>query len=490
MKKKLTDISYLRLMVIYLLSCALLLGLAVRSFNKISVSNNVEQMERMAGLLAEKVDESIAHVVSYAQNTSKLLYCDEQITPREVYDNLLNSIEGTFYTSAGMYTEKGEFYGKEAEREDLEKHGFVSQARLAGESYITEPYRSSITGRSVITIFEPVSWNGISRGEIFLTFSIRKLQELASSEVLKEESETFLMNAYSGNYVYCNDGTTHKAGNWNNLKLIKPDLKFAPGYSYDSFIKNMRSGVDKGVICFWIEGKKYTQAYISIKDMEGWYVGVRVENARLSDFLQEYAVRVVIYLAALVVITLLLVLILLRKEVLRKKDLEELSVIDSLTGVMNRRAFEECVRNYLREESEAGGIMVFVDVDNFKGINDKFGHAAGDMVLKAYAEAFRKCFRKTDFIGRFGGDEFIVFAKGAVPKSRMEEIFSCLRTETRGIRISESRKINVYFSAGLARCPGDAHDYEGLCECADQALYAVKAAGKDSFQWYGEMQKL
>lgn len=487
MKRKIADISYIRLMLIYLLSCTVLLVLAVRSFNTISVSNNVKQIERMAGLLAEKMNESINHVVSNAQNTSRLLYCDEQITPEEVYENLLDSIEGTSYTSAGMYTEKGEFFGMEAEKEDLEKHGFANKARITGESYITEPYRSSITGRSVITIFEPVFWENESRGEIFLTFSIRELQKMASSEVLREESETFLINAYSGNYVYCNDGTTHKSGNWNNLKLIKSALKFAPGYSYETFIKNMRSGADKGVICFWIDGKKYTQAYISIKDMEGWYVGVRIENAKLSDSLKEYAVKITLYLVMLVVITVLLVYILLRKEADRKKDLEELSVIDPLTKVMNRRAFEECVKSYLTDEGESEGILVFVDVDNFKGINDKFGHAAGDIVLKAYAEAFRKCFRRTDFIGRFGGDEFIVFAKGAVPKTRIEEIFACLRTETRGIVISDTMKVNVYFSAGLARYPKDATGYEELCECADKALYSVKASGKNSFQWYEKL---
>lgn len=484
MKKKIEDISYLRLMFCYLMVCLIILALAIRGFNTLSVSNNVSQMERMAGLLAEKVNGSISYMVAQAQNTAKLLYMSENISEKEVYEKLRESIQDTSYISAGIFTEDGSYYGLEAEKDDLEKHGFAEIARKRKDSYITEAYRSSLTGRSVITIFEPVSQNGVEKGEIFLTFSIKMLQEVASTEVLKDESETFLMNAYSGNYIYCNDGPGYKAGNWNNLKLARSEMKFEKGYSYEKFVKDMRSGVDKGVVCYWIDNKKYTQAYINIHEMDGWYAVVRIENDKLSDFFKEYAVKIIIYFVILAVVTALLVILLFRKEAARKKDLEKLSVIDPLTGIMNRRAFETCVRDYMREEENGKGILIFVDIDNFKGINDKFGHGVGDTVLKVCAEAFRKCFRRTDIVGRFGGDEFIIFVKGEVPSRRIEDIFSCIASETRDVQVSDTRRISVHYSAGLARYPKDAGDYEKLCECADQALYAVKAAGKASFRWY------
>mgnify|MGYP000827822418 CR=1 FL=1 len=99
---------------------------------------------------------------------------------------------------------------------------------------------------------------------------------------------------------------------------------------------------------------------------------------------------------------------------LEKKDKEiykGLSDTDALTGLFNRRAFQAAVDETLLKR--IAGVFIFIDVDNFKDYNDKYGHANGDLCLKHFAAAMKKCFPKDSILGRYGGDEFVVYIKNA-----------------------------------------------------------------------------
>lgn len=89
--------------------------------------------------------------------------------------------------------------------------------------------------------------------------------------------------------------------------------------------------------------------------------------------------------------------------------------IDPLTGVLNRRALESSVRDRIASEERFG--VLFLDVDHFKSVNDKYGHCVGDQVLKAAAGALRKGIRPGDVVGRYGGEEFMILVAGAGPES-------------------------------------------------------------------------
>ena len=101
---------------------------------------------------------------------------------------------------------------------------------------------------------------------------------------------------------------------------------------------------------------------------------------------------------------------------------ERAAATDPLTNVMNRRNFEMLVREAIqrRKRTEKCALLVF-DIDNFKKINDARGHQAGDQVLKEFSKILTEAFRKSDAIGRFGGDEFVVFVKGMPEKSDRSE---------------------------------------------------------------------
>lgn len=159
---------------------------------------------------------------------------------------------------------------------------------------------------------------------------------------------------------------------------------------------------------------------------------------------------------------------------------------DFLTGLYNRRALEDNIREYLAEKTELQGIQAFmlIDLDNFKSINDTFGHDYGDIVLKDVAEKLEKSYRDTDFTARLGGDEFVVFLKNCptidVVMMRAEQLEQMIKM------VYEKDGIGIAISASIGVCTIDNEnmDFNEIYKRADVALYHVKKAGKAGFKIY------
>jgi diguanylate cyclase len=156
---------------------------------------------------------------------------------------------------------------------------------------------------------------------------------------------------------------------------------------------------------------------------------------------------------------------------------------DSLTGIYNRSAFSEIVGERLLLSTE-GAFLLVLDIDDFKSINDTYGHLAGDMVLKGVSECCRKTLRGNDVFGRIGGDEFAAFLPG-IEKDNALPLAQRIRSSVERARIEfEGRRLSATISVGLAgtgraadlpRAPG----YEALFSKADAALYRSKENGRN-----------
>jgi diguanylate cyclase (GGDEF)-like protein len=159
-----------------------------------------------------------------------------------------------------------------------------------------------------------------------------------------------------------------------------------------------------------------------------------------------------------------------------------LAETDALTGVLNRRGSEEVLERFLRLAAGQGDPLAFavVDLDCFKGINDRCGHSVGDEVLARVARLLQKRFRAQDVVARWGGEEFVVGMYGmdrADGVQRLAEALEVLREEPFGTPEGES--FGVTFSAGVAEFDTDGRDLQALYRAADAAMYAAKRAGRD-----------
>jgi len=166
-------------------------------------------------------------------------------------------------------------------------------------------------------------------------------------------------------------------------------------------------------------------------------------------------------------------------------ELERLARIDPLTGVLNRRALFERLGSEFRRSRRYGRALtvMMIDIDHFKALNDRFGHATGDEVLAASAQQMASNLRESDAIGRYGGEEFAVI----LPETALADgafVAEKLRTAVEELQIESpdggAVPVQITVSAGVASIPDLATpDEQSLLNRADQALYAAKHAGRN-----------
>lgn len=171
------------------------------------------------------------------------------------------------------------------------------------------------------------------------------------------------------------------------------------------------------------------------------------------------------------------------REMREKESLLRKAEIDELTGIYNKATFRTRCREYLDRFADAHVAVLFADVDNFKEINDNFGHAAGDKILKDVSEKMQEVFTQDDILGRFGGDEFCALVKDT-DKEALVPVLERLVEELKGEYINDQHIVNVSASIGAVFSDEYGLDFEQLLDDADKALYFAKENGKSTYTVY------
>lgn len=172
-------------------------------------------------------------------------------------------------------------------------------------------------------------------------------------------------------------------------------------------------------------------------------------------------------------------------------EVKNLSITDPLTGLYSRYFFFDQLDRELgrSQRFQHPFSVVMVDLDHFKEFNDRYGHLAGDRLLRLVAETLTSAVRKTDVVGRFGGEEFVILLPHADSKGSMA-LAERLRelVERTGLRRSDREPpLKITISAGVATYPESGTTLEALLEHADQALYEAKRRGRNQVVHYHEL---
>lgn len=169
-----------------------------------------------------------------------------------------------------------------------------------------------------------------------------------------------------------------------------------------------------------------------------------------------------------------------------KHNLDHMAHFDTLTNLPNRCLFSDRLQQALLQAERCNGLLavMFIDLDNFKGVNDTLGHSAGDALLKLVAQRITDSLRKGDTVARLGGDEFILMLPelgSAQDASQVAQKILAALAQTFEL---DQHELHISASIGISIYPDDAADVDGMLSAADTAMYHAKKLGKNNSQFY------
>lgn len=279
------------------------------------------------------------------------------------------------------------------------------------------------------------AYRKITYGDNFFKFHER--QNLLSDDTLKKIRQDFKNEK---------DGTVR--------------LQTASTSDAAQYLSYTRLGINGWMICYIIPVADAQDAYDFIKSDESILLGI------------------------FLILVLLLVLYIIRTNRKQNEELIRTAELDGLTGAYNKRATEAYINKILTQMPDEKGTFVILDVDKFKDVNDRYGHAAGDTVLHELAKTFFRHFRKDDIIGRIGGDEFVIYMRNIESKEIASARVKNLIENVRSLPFEEMNGNHVTISVGIAFVPEAGNCYMDLYKNADTALYETKQNGKDGYHIY------
>lgn len=155
----------------------------------------------------------------------------------------------------------------------------------------------------------------------------------------------------------------------------------------------------------------------------------------------------------------------------------ERALTDPLTGLLNYQGIQEAVKRELTHSHHMAA-MLFLDLDDFKSVNDTYGHAAGDLALQTAADILRQNIRSTDYAARIGGDEFVIFLSCIQHRT---DAANCARRICQQLPQAQVDDFHLSCSIGISFAPDDGISYTDLAKKADQKVYQAKSSGKNQF---------
>ena len=230
-----------------------------------------------------------------------------------------------------------------------------------------------------------------------------------------------------------------------------------------------------------IQTKKNKSLYLAYSPLKinDWMICyiVPVHVAQESyTFIKHYETLLATFLGLIV---LSLMIYLAHSNSRENKYLIHLSEIDPLTSVFNKETTQKLIDQKLKNHEHF--CFLILDVDDFKSVNDNYGHAIGDKVLKNLSDLFKNHFRQTDIVGRIGGDEFIILIEDEhIAESRIQSLLK----KVNELKIEELQDFKLSISVGMAFAPSNGTTFMELYRHADHALYQTKRTGKNNYKIY------
>lgn len=348
------------------------------------------------------------------------------------------------------------------------------------EQYYAYIQKEKIMQAEAVVSVIPIIKDEKTDGYILMYYSVSRIRKLFEQNTVDENA--FLIFSVDDGVVITTDGLEQELTQGTTLEQLL--LELDPEAKVAKVTEAMEKQESLSATINMESGSRYViYSPIGIND---WYIAIGFEealfNQKLTDewesmrnLITYLLILIFTFVFGMIAITLLMNVVHLKNN----KNLQMEVDMDSLTGLYNKMATEREIKNYIKDNPNLDGILFVLDVDDFKGINDKMGHLAGDAVLKAIGQYMKENFDERNIVGRAGGDEFIIFTRAVTSEQELKREIKKVSEIFKIFPKLENQEILISASIGAAVYPKDADNFEALYRAADRALYKAKENGKN-----------
>ena len=341
---------------------------------------------------------------------------------------------------------------------------------MQGKQSLSDPLESSVDQQTRVILSVPIYKNNQVIGVVGGSYNVTKLGNMLFDDLFDGQGKSFIVDQ-DGNLITRDKKYEKK----HNIKTIDNLFDICDEKEVKTDFNQQESDLIQ------IQTKKNKSLYLAYSPLKinDWMICyiVPVHVAQESyTFIKHYETLLATFLGLIV---LSLMIYLAHSNSRENKYLIHLSEIDPLTSVFNKETTQKLIDQKLKNHEHF--CFLILDVDDFKSVNDNYGHAVGDKVLKNLSDLFKNHFRQTDIVGRIGGDEFIILIEDEhIAESRIQSLLQ----KVNALKIEELQHFKLSISVGMAFAPSNGTTFMELYRHADHALYQTKRTGKNNYKIY------
>ena len=341
---------------------------------------------------------------------------------------------------------------------------------MQGKQSLSDPLESSVDQQTRVILSVPIYKNNQVVGVVGGSYNVTKLGNMLFDDLFDGQGKSFIVDQ-DGNLITRDKKYEKK----HNIKTIDNLFDICDEKEVKTDFNQQESDLIQ------IQTKKNKSLYLAYSPLKinDWMICyiVPVHVAQESyTFIKHYETLLATFLGLIV---LSFMIYLAHSNSRENKYLIHLSEIDPLTSVFNKETTQKLIDQKLKNHEHF--CFLILDVDDFKSVNDNYGHAVGDKVLKNLSDLFKNHFRQTDIVGRIGGDEFIILIEDEhIAESRIQSLLK----KVNALKIEELQDFKLSISVGMAFAPSNGTTFMELYRHADHALYQTKRTGKNDYKIY------
>ena len=334
---------------------------------------------------------------------------------------------------------------------------------ISGNRTLSDPLESSVDQETRVVLGVPVFHEDEVIGILCGSCNVGELSQMLFDDLFSGNGYSLIVTKEGKIVAHTGEPVDHKLSYGEDIFTFYNSKTTREGHSISEVKQNFAMGEDGLVrLSGYADGSDRYLAYapLGINDWMICYVASVTVAEQSYAFVEKYEM---VFLGCFGILVCLLILYIIRKNRQKTEAILHSAQTDELTQVYSRKY-----------------------ADKFKEVNDVYGHAVGDVVLRTFGVLLGRRFRGDDIVGRIGGDEFIILMRNVTTKEAVRTKAEQLMAETKKLVFDEMDGKGITISVGIALAPEHGKTYMNLYRSADQALYETKRNGRNGFTIYGE----